>query len=1283
MLKQKNPLASSPWNWLFKLGERLLKQTDTSHQCQIICTLIKQRFAAEARIWLAAPYYPLPSESDVPLVNDATTPELVKYSLQNKQAYSCKGKTVSPLDTSTASAAECWVIPMIAQEVVLGVLWVQFTNSANAKLETLDYLQALAAFSALTFQITRQSSLKNWRFEQLSLVSSVSNQIANMQNLDELCAQVTQLIQNTFHYYFVAVFTVEPNSEYLRFRASSGRKKDFSTLSHSIQLGQGLVGYVAESGIEFHARDVKNEKQYRQHDSLSETRSEMVLPLRVENHILGVLDVQSDQLNAFHDIDLIVLRALADNIALAVEGARLYGGLQKRADQVSAVFDVSRAITSILEIDELLDQVVELIQKHFNFPYVHIFTVHYGHNKIFYRAGSGARSAAMRNIDISYNLEDDCGLIPWAVQEKKTIVVNDVELEERYRPSALPPDNTRSEMVLPLTFAGEVLGALDIQSNIPGAFDEDAISILEALTGSISIAIRNATLYRSEQWRREVADSFRDVAGLISANVMLEQLLDTILTRIENSLPCEASALWLMEKNPNNPDEQYNMRLAAVHGLAEQDVQKTINENEEVRTWLQHAAFVDEPVIRTPGDPYGPLGKALGFPQDYSSIAAPLRAGDETLGVLNLGHRTSGRYGPEAALITSTFASYAAVAIQNARFFSQAQDQAWISTVLLQVASSSQAATNPDELLNIITRLTPLLVGVKKCAAFLYDELSGSYVLKSWYGIEIPENGFSVPEKQSLAFLEMKARMEPIYLQDLQLEISLPYQPTHTQETKILFPLAAHGNILGALLVIHEPSGQKLAEQTFNEEKHAILLGISRQTATILENLLLIEARNQESYVTAVLLQVAQAVVSQNELMDILETIIQLMPILVGIDISVIYLWDANTYCYVPVKAAALKMDAAHKLLDVSYSAGENHLLDQVRLGDQPVFCSVSEIDSEQDAWSHFDCHPLHDSEGSDQSHNQSNLIGFPLSIKGDFYGVLLTKEHASPPSIREKRLEIITGIAQQISLAIQNEHFNRERVNQERMNSEMQFARRIQETFLPERLPDIPGWSLAIRWKTARVVGGDFYDVYQLPDDRIVFVIADVSDKGMPAALYMTVTRTLIRSFITEARTPAEILQKVNEQLHSENKSAMFVTAVVVLLNPKDGTLICANAGHNPPMILRKKKGKVERIPHGAIALGVTEDCHLQDFNTTLAPGDSFVLYTDGLTEAVNANGDFFGEERLINLLKRLNTLPADILLENLEQAIQQFCQDEPASDDLTMVAFTRNLPQKSLPEK
>ncbi|HQN05059.1 MAG TPA: GAF domain-containing protein [Anaerolineaceae bacterium] len=1274
MLEPNTSPSSITWNRLYELGERLLKQPDTLHQCETIITHLRRRLAAEAKVWLAGPFYPLPGEAPVPLIENSGCPEIVKRAFLDKQSFCGTGDTIVPLTDDCTSPSSCWVIPMVTQDAILGILQVRFSEKHKAKPNTLNYLQALAAFAALTFQVTRQSTLKNWRFEQLSLVSSVSSQIANVQNLDDLCPQVTKLIQDTFHYYFVAIFTIEPGSNHLRFRASTGMKKDFSKLRHSIRLGQGIVGYVAESGVEFLAQDVRQEKQYRTHHSLTETRSEIALPLRVENRILGVLDVQSDRLNAFHEIDLVVLRSLADNVALAIEGARLYSGLQNKAEQISAVFDVSRALTSILELDTLLDQVVVLIQKHFKFPYVHIFSVHTGRRKIFYQAGSGARSSAMENSDLSYDLDDTCGLIPWAVQEGRTIVANDVRKEPRYRVTDLPPVNTRSEMVIPLTYAGEVLAVLDIQSDKLNAFDEDDQSVIEALAGSIAIAIRNANLYRTEQWRREVADSFRDVASLISSNILLDQLLDTILNRLENSLPCEAAAIWLLENDPASTNVQFGMRLAAVHGLTEEAIQLSLNTNENARNWLQKAAHAEKPNIREPADPFGPIGNALQLSPNYSSIAAPLRAGQDTLGVLALAHPSPGRYGSEAALITATFASYAAVAIQNARFYNQATDQAWISTVLLQVASASQAATSPDELFNTINRLTPLLVGVKKCAAFLYDETSNSYVAKSWYGIEFPEEGFTVAEKKSLAFLEMRARMEPIFLQDLHIEMGLPYEASHPQETKVLLPFAAHGNILGAFLVIHEPSGQKLAEQGFTEEKFAILQGISRQTATILENLLLIEARNQESYVTEVLLQVAQAVVSQNDLMDILETIIQLMLILVGTDISVIYLWDEDTYTYNPVKAAAIKSDLVNKLIGRTFSAGENHLLDQVRLQDQPVFCTISDSDADLESWQEFACHLIGEQEEGQTLQNQPYFLGFPLSIKGEFFGVLLAKEHQSSPTIREKRLEIINGIAQQISLAIQNEHFNWERVNQERINGEMQLARRMQENFLPEVIPSMPGWSLGIRWNTAREVGGDFYDIFELPDDRIALVIADVSDKGMPAAMYMTVARTLIRSYTTVDSTPAQILQKANNQLTSDRKTAMFVTAVVAILDPKTGSLICANAGHNPPMVIRAAKGKVDRIPHGGIALGVTDDCQLKDYCTILAPGDSLLLYTDGLTDASNSNAEAFGEQRLISLLKKVNKTPAEELLEKVDLTVRQFIQDEPAADDLTMLAVARD---------
>jgi serine phosphatase RsbU (regulator of sigma subunit) len=158
-------------------------------------------------------------------------------------------------------------------------------------------------------------------------------------------------------------------------------------------------------------------------------------------------------------------------------------------------------------------------------------------------------------------------------------------------------------------------------------------------------------------------------------------------------------------------------------------------------------------------------------------------------------------------------------------------------------------------------------------------------------------------------------------------------------------------------------------------------------------------------------------------------------------------------------------------------------------------------------------------------------LYGFPLSVKGDVLGVMLIEEEepiSGFPSlhIRERRIEIVKGITQQAAIAIKNELLQHEVVKSEQMERELQLAREIQATFLPDKLPELPGWDIAARWQPAREVGGDFYNILMLDEDKVGFVIADVADKGMPAALFMTLIRTLIRAAAKEKMSPAAVLK-------------------------------------------------------------------------------------------------------------------------------------------------------------
>ncbi len=1266
-----SPHSKPDWKLFLELGESLLSQDTVASQSSLINQFISTHLQARAEFWCARPAYPLPYEPDVPLLPNARAAAVVRKAHEDQTVQIRK----SGPGKNTQAA-----LPLVTQGVLLGVLLVERSSDDPFRSEDLTFLTGVANHAAVAMQTMRQISLKNWRFDQLALVRTVSARIANQRNLEELCRQVTGLIQETFDFYFVSIFTLDNNAAALHFQASSGpsglnlHERD----NFSIKLGEGIVGTVAATGQEILTPDVSAEPLFRFSDALPETRAEVSIPLKVENRVLGVLDVQNDEARAIHEFDLSVLRTLADNIALAIEGAHLYTHLGKRALQISAVLDISHAVTSTLEFDVLLDVVVNSIRKHFDYEYIHIYSINPGRRKIMYEAGSGDRSQSFEDLQVTFNLDDPNGIIPWVAREGKTRLANDVSSEPLYRPTFLRPEATRAELAIPLEYAGQVLGVLDLQSERLNGFEEQDIPLLEAMSASIAIAIRNARLYNSEIWRRQVADSFREIAGLVSANVALDDLLERILTQLDRNLPGKAAAIWLLTEDYSNGNSgQHNLRLAATRGVEPERLLTLMEEESAVSNLLSEIIDLESPFIRSPHEPIGPLGRAMGYDRDYSSISAPLRAGDELLGVLILAHPDAGCYGEEAGLISMTFANNAAVAIQNTRLFTSAQEQAWISTILFKVAEAAQNSLTTDELLQTMARLTPLLIGIKKCAFFTWDENLLSFFMKSHYGLETPglDNlvlGPDVPVIQRLISTRM-----PVYIEDPIQELNLESLVLPKAEsTLVILPLLSRGKLLGAFLVGHQNENLGSGSASFDQQTLSLLLGIAQQTAVAIENLDLLEARQEEAYVTAVLLQVAQAVVSQNTLEDILDTIVHLMPILVGIDSCAIYLWRPDTQGFQVAKTFNNNGHEDRYLEGKLYAHGQFPLLDAVREKDELLASKVDDPDMSIEDWAKL-THLIPGDELNDQYSPGSNwVLAVPLSVKGEVLGVMLAAEADVPPSFHERRQEIISGIAQQVSLTIQNDRLNLEMVERERLEKEIQLARQIQRTFLPSHLPVLDGWDLDIVWQTAREVGGDFYDIFKLGSDKLGIVIADVSDKGMPAALYMTVARTLIRAFVRQIASPAKVLERVNRLLVVDSQDGLFVTAVYAVLNLREGTLTYANAGHNLPLIVHKDTRRIEPLPKGGMALGVMANSKILEHTYEICPGDQLILYTDGVSESYSATGEIFGEKRLTQALANAPQGSAQDTIQHLNQVIRDFRQGAPASDDLTLVVINRLLP-------
>jgi len=230
-----------------------------------------------------------------------------------------------------------------------------------------------------------------------------------------------------------------------------------------------------------------------------------------------------------------------------------------------------------------------------------------------------------------------------------------------------------------------------------------------------------------------------------------------------------------------------------------------------------------------------------------------------------------------------------------------------------------------------------------------------------------------------------------------------------------------------------------------------------------------------------------------------------------------------------------------------------------------------------------------------------------------------------------------------------------------------MEVARDIQLSLLPERPPEIPGWELAAYYRPARLVGGDFYDFIPLPDDKYALIIADVADKGTPAALFMATCRTLIRAVAPSGRGAAGSLERVNQLLMYDNRSDLFFTCWYAIFDPATGNLDYCSGGHNPPILIHAD-GKITELRSKGIAIGVLDEIKLAEDSVRLQPGDVLLAYTDGLTEAPRADMTEFGEVELHVTAMKYHKLSAIEMTKKIVAAVDRFTDGQPAFDDLTM---------------
>lgn len=300
-----------------------------------------------------------------------------------------------------------------------------------------------------------------------------------------------------------------------------------------------------------------------------------------------------------------------------------------------------------------------------------------------------------------------------------------------------------------------------------------------------------------------------------------------------------------------------------------------------------------------------------------------------------------------------------------------------------------------------------------------------------------------------------------------------------------------------------------------------------------------------------------------------------------------------------------------------------------------------------------------------------------PLRHAGKDLGVLVVARRHKDGVFSANDFAVFRSAAEQSSFAIGNARIHREAHEKRAMENELQNAREVQSILLPQQDPVIAGFRISGTNQPARIISGDYYDYLELGGKKLGIAIADVSGKGVPAGLLMAMCRSALRCVAPGRSSPSEVLAAVNRQLFPDIREDMFISMAYGILDEATGKLLLSRAGHDPALLFRKETGKVELLRSPGLALGVDGGTVFErvtkDQEIDLFPGDCVLFYTDGVREAVDADEEEFGMERMSETFRLAAPLGAESILNRMQQELRQFTGEGPQMDDITLVAIEK----------
>lgn len=564
-------------------------------------------------------------------------------------------------------------VPIRAGERLSGVIAVQDYERENVFDDRhLRLLSTIAPQAATAIENTRLFEQARRRALQIATAAETGKVASSLLNLEELLVSIADLVRIRFGFYHASVFLLDDAGEYAVLAESTGDVgRQLKERQHKLAVGgKSLIGWVTREGRSRVVTDTSTDAIHFKNELLPLTRSELGIPLKRGDRVIGALDVQSTEPGDFSADEVPVLELLADQVAIAIENARLYKAEQRRAVRQAALYEIGRQMTGTLDPQELARTTVEAVQRDLEFDQVLVMLVDEKTNDLGIAAVSTHAADA---IPANYRQAIGAGMIGFAAQTGQTQLANDTQTHPAYIPIA--GLNPRSKLCVPLKVGRRVVGVLDIEHNTPNAFNEEDIRALESLADQLAVALENARLYLAEQQRRREAAALLNVARVVGQSLEFEELMRKVAQMVAQTIGVDRCSIFLLDQTRTS---MYPAAAQLASGQMDSKLQEKFKnlkpEPVDAVPLCQQAIRTGQPVVynrqQHPTDLPWAWHDVLGI---QSALVTALVSKGAPIGIMVLDQHEARltEFTPEQVTLATAMAAQSAMVIDNARMYEE------------------------------------------------------------------------------------------------------------------------------------------------------------------------------------------------------------------------------------------------------------------------------------------------------------------------------------------------------------------------------------------------------------------------------------------------------------------------------------------------------------------------------------------------------------------------------------------------------------------------------------